>query len=66
MFKSSLDTPQGQGWKVVASFEGVLPKRIKSLPLDQMFEISSIKKVSQLMIASFFNWLAVCCLQHNA
>lgn len=36
---------QGQGWKIVASFEGVLPKRIKGLPLDQMFEISSIKKV---------------------
>jgi dynamin GTPase len=30
---------------VVSSFEGVLPKRIKSLPLDQMFEISSIKKL---------------------
>ena len=48
-----MDIQQGQGWKVVASFEGVLPKRIKSLPLDQMFEISSIKKVSQLIIVSF-------------
>lgn len=38
-------TEQGQGWKIVASFEGVLPKRMKGLPLDQMFEISSIKKV---------------------
>jgi hypothetical protein len=37
--------PQGTGWKVVSSFEAILPKRIKGLPLDSMFEMSSIKKV---------------------
>jgi len=36
---------QGQGWKIVASFEGVMPKKMKALPLDQMFEVSSVKKV---------------------
>ncbi|KAG0555995.1 hypothetical protein M758_11G017100 [Ceratodon purpureus] len=44
-FLQHINTGEGQGWKVVSSFEGVLPKRIKSLPLDQMFEISSIKKL---------------------
>ncbi len=37
---------QGSGWRVVASFEGALPKRMKGLPLDSMFELSSVKKVS--------------------
>jgi hypothetical protein len=41
---------QGAGWRVVASFEGVLPKRIKGLPLDSMFELSSVKKVSSLVL----------------
>lgn len=44
-FLAHINTGEGQGWKIVASFEGVLPKRIKGLPLDQMFEISSIKKL---------------------
>jgi len=44
-FLQHINTGEGQGWKVVASFEGVLPKRIKSLPLDQMFELSSVKKL---------------------
>jgi hypothetical protein len=30
---------------VVQSFEGALPKRIKQIPLDNLFELSSIKKV---------------------
>ncbi len=37
---------QGSGWRVVASFEGALPKRMKELPLDSMFELSNVKKVS--------------------
>uniref|UniRef100_A9U1V2 dynamin GTPase n=1 Tax=Physcomitrium patens TaxID=3218 RepID=A9U1V2_PHYPA len=44
-FLAHINTGEGQGWKIVASFEGVLPKRMKGLPLDQMFEISSIKKL---------------------
>jgi dynamin GTPase len=50
---------QGDGWKVVASFEGVLPNRIKQLPLDQMFELSSIKKVSRKQHESH-NFVQVC------
>jgi len=45
-----LQCAQGAGWRVVASFEGVLPKRIKGLPLDSMFELSSVKKVSSLVL----------------
>ncbi|CAM6022611.1 unnamed protein product [Sphagnum balticum] len=44
-FLQHIDTGEGTGWKVVASFEAVLPKRIKGLPLDSMFEMSSIKKL---------------------
>ncbi|CAM6021470.1 unnamed protein product [Sphagnum balticum] len=44
-FLQHIETGEGDGWKVVASFEGVLPNRIKQLPLDQMFELSSIKKL---------------------
>jgi dynamin GTPase len=44
-FLQHIDTGEGTGWKVVASFESILPKRIKGLPLDSMFEMSSIKKV---------------------
>lgn len=45
MFLQHINTGEGQGWKVVSSFEGALPKRIKNLPIDQMFEISSVKKL---------------------
>ncbi|CAM6079306.1 unnamed protein product [Sphagnum tenellum] len=44
-FLQHIDTGEGTGWKVVASFESILPKRIKGLPLDSMFEMSSIKKL---------------------
>lgn len=40
----------------MASFEGVLPKRIKSLPLDQMFEISSVKKVNYISELNFLRF----------
>ncbi|CAK9223934.1 unnamed protein product [Sphagnum troendelagicum] len=44
-FLQHIQTGEGAGWRVVASFEGVLPKRIKGLPLDSMFELSSVKKL---------------------
>lgn len=36
---------QGSGWKVVASFEGNFPNRIKQLPLDRHFDINNVKRV---------------------
>lgn len=36
---------QGSGWKVVASFEGNFPNRIKQLPLDKHFDINNVKRV---------------------
>jgi len=36
---------QGSGWKVVASFEGNFPNRIKKLPLDRHFDLNNVKRV---------------------
>ncbi|TXG53655.1 hypothetical protein EZV62_018911 [Acer yangbiense] len=36
----------GSGWKVVASFEGNFPNRIKQLPLDKHFDINNVKRVA--------------------
>ncbi|ESQ35835.1 hypothetical protein EUTSA_v10006739mg [Eutrema salsugineum] len=36
---------EGSGWKVVASFEGNFPNRIKQLPLDRHFDLNNIKRV---------------------
>ncbi|XP_066331416.1 dynamin-2A-like isoform X2 [Miscanthus floridulus] len=36
---------EGGGWKVVASFEGKFPTRIKQLPLDKHFDMKNVKKV---------------------
>lgn len=36
---------QGAGWKIVASFEGNFPNRIKQLPLDRHFDINNVKRV---------------------
>ncbi|XP_044462733.1 dynamin-2A-like isoform X2 [Mangifera indica] len=36
---------EGSGWKVVASFEGNFPNRIKQLPLDRHFDINNVKRV---------------------
>ncbi|KAK4410803.1 Dynamin-2B [Sesamum angolense] len=36
---------QGDGWKVVASFEGNFPNRIKQLPLDRHFDINNVKRI---------------------
>lgn len=45
---------QGSGWKVVASFEGNFPNRIKQLPLDRHFDINNVKRVESLFLISFF------------
>ncbi|KAL0732588.1 hypothetical protein Bca4012_008797 [Brassica carinata] len=36
---------EGNGWKVVASFEGNFPNRIKQLPLDRHFDLNNVKRV---------------------
>ncbi|KAH9750495.1 Dynamin-2A [Citrus sinensis] len=36
---------QGNGWKVVASFEGNFPNRMKQLPLDRHFDMKNVKRV---------------------
>nr|CAN68973.1 hypothetical protein VITISV_043157 [Vitis vinifera] len=36
---------EGAGWKVVASFEGNFPNRIKQLPLDRHFDINNVKRI---------------------
>ncbi|TVU05823.1 hypothetical protein EJB05_49007 [Eragrostis curvula] len=36
---------EGAGWKVVASFEGKFPTRIKQLPLDKHFEMKNVKRI---------------------
>ncbi|GFZ09547.1 dynamin-like protein 6 [Actinidia rufa] len=37
--------PLGNGWKIVASFEGNFPKRIQQLPLDRHFDINNVKRI---------------------
>ncbi|GMI86123.1 Dynamin related protein 2B, dynamin-like 3 [Hibiscus trionum] len=36
---------EGNGWKIVACFEGSFPNRIKQLPLDKHFEMNNVKRV---------------------
>ncbi|KAJ8755658.1 hypothetical protein K2173_022253 [Erythroxylum novogranatense] len=36
---------EGNGWKVVASFEGSFPNRIKQLPLDRHFDLNNVKRI---------------------
>ncbi|GLT90709.1 hypothetical protein SLE2022_086290 [Rubroshorea leprosula] len=36
---------EGSGWKIVASFEGNFPNRIKQLPLDRHFDMNNIKRI---------------------
>ncbi|KAG6736425.1 hypothetical protein POTOM_060801 [Populus tomentosa] len=38
-------TGEGSGWKIVASFEGNFPNRIKELPLDRHFDINNVKRI---------------------
>ncbi|KAK6115497.1 hypothetical protein DH2020_007766 [Rehmannia glutinosa] len=44
-FLQHIMTGEGGGWKVVASFEGNFPNRIKQLPLDRHFDINNIKRI---------------------
>uniref|UniRef100_J3MT40 dynamin GTPase n=1 Tax=Oryza brachyantha TaxID=4533 RepID=J3MT40_ORYBR len=36
---------EGAGWKVVASFEGKFPTRIRQLPLDKHFDMKNVKRI---------------------
>ncbi|GLT44508.1 hypothetical protein SLA2020_183990 [Shorea laevis] len=36
---------EGNGWKIVASFEGNFPNRIKQLPLDRHFDMNNVKRI---------------------
>ncbi|KAI3810433.1 hypothetical protein L1987_20045 [Smallanthus sonchifolius] len=44
-FLQHIMTGEGSGWKVVASFEGNFPNRIKQLPLDRHFDLQNVKRV---------------------
>uniref|UniRef100_A0A1D1XT24 dynamin GTPase n=1 Tax=Anthurium amnicola TaxID=1678845 RepID=A0A1D1XT24_9ARAE len=44
-FLQHVVTGEGGGWKVVASFEGNFPNRIKQLPLDRHFDINNVKRI---------------------
>lgn len=44
-FLRHLTGGEGNGWKVVASFEGNFPNRIKQLPLDRHFDINNVKRI---------------------
>ncbi|KAF5187448.1 Dynamin-2b [Thalictrum thalictroides] len=44
-FLAHIATGEGSGWKVVASFEGNFPNRIKQLPLDRHFDINNVKRI---------------------
>ncbi|WCJ35009.1 dynamin-like protein 6 [Euphorbia peplus] len=44
-FLQHLTTGEGSGWKIVASFEGTFPNRIKQLPLDVHFDIKNVKRI---------------------
>ncbi|KAL0305199.1 UNVERIFIED_CONTAM: Dynamin-2A [Sesamum angustifolium] len=44
-FLQHITTGEGGGWKVVASFEGNFPNRIKQLPLDRHFDLNNVKRI---------------------
>lgn len=44
-FLQHIASGEGGGWKVVASFEGSFPNRIKQLPLDRHFDINNVKRI---------------------
>ncbi|XP_047962340.1 dynamin-2A-like isoform X1 [Salvia hispanica] len=44
-FLQHITTGEGSGWKVVYSFEGNFPNRIKQLPLDRHFDINNVKRI---------------------
>ncbi|XP_047337515.1 dynamin-2A-like [Impatiens glandulifera] len=44
-FLQHITSGEGSGWKVVASFEGNFPNRIKQLPLDRHFDLNNVKRI---------------------
>ncbi|WOK92637.1 hypothetical protein Cni_G01328 [Canna indica] len=44
-FLQHIATGEGSGWKVVATFEGNFPNRIKQLSLDRHFDINNVKRI---------------------
>ncbi|KDO39156.1 hypothetical protein CISIN_1g044156mg, partial [Citrus sinensis] len=44
-FLQLITTGEGSGWKIVASFEGNFPNRIKQLPLDRRFDINNVQRI---------------------
>ncbi|KAK9069645.1 hypothetical protein SSX86_011549 [Deinandra increscens subsp. villosa] len=44
-FLQHIMTGEGSGWKIVASFEGNFPNRIKQLPLDRHFDLQNVKRI---------------------
>ncbi|CAH9119332.1 unnamed protein product [Cuscuta europaea] len=44
-FLQHLTSGEGSGWKVVTSFEGNFPNRLKNLPLDRHFDIKNVKRI---------------------
>ncbi|XP_038889854.1 dynamin-2B-like isoform X2 [Benincasa hispida] len=44
-FLQHIGSGEGAGWKIVASFEGNFPNRIKQLPLDRHFDINNVKRI---------------------
>nr|GMD83039.1 dynamin-2A-like [Ipomoea batatas] len=54
-FLQHLTSGEGIGWKVVASFEGNFPNRIKQLPLDRHFDIKNVKR--RLMVINLTLYL---------
>jgi len=48
---------KGSGWKIVASFEGKFPDRIKQLPLDRHFDLNNVKRVnSKAAVYLIIDW----------
>ncbi|XAR49308.1 Dynamin GTPase [Bertholletia excelsa] len=44
-FLAHITSGEGSGWKIVASFEGNFPNRIKQLPLDRHFDLNNVKRI---------------------
>ncbi|KAI4367393.1 hypothetical protein MLD38_023135 [Melastoma candidum] len=44
-FLAHITGGEGSGWKIVASFEGNFPNRIKQLPLDRHFDLNNVKRI---------------------
>ncbi|GAY67233.1 hypothetical protein CUMW_254930 [Citrus unshiu] len=44
-FLQHITSGEGSGWKIVASFEGNFPNRIKQLPLDRRFDINNVQRI---------------------